>query len=67
MHLILNAEAKYDCVSEMEGDVYFESLNKCFCKHCIENYSLSEFLRFISNVISLFFILLSQKFYLKCF
>ena len=38
MHLILHTEAKYDCVLEIEVDVFFKSLNKRFCKHCIKNY-----------------------------
>ena len=36
MQLILHGEVK--CVSEMEGDISFEGLNKRFCKHCIKHY-----------------------------
>ena len=41
----LLTEAKFLCTSEEEGDFYFESFNRRYCKHCIRHYlrKLAEF------------------------
>ena len=50
LHLeqFLLAETKFLSTSEGEGDFYFESLNRHYCKHCIRHYlrKMAEFYPF---------------------